>query len=174
MGRGAGNEPVVAVNQVVGMLPGQCLTGGEHVLVHPLHPGHEAIEVAWPGGLPHAMDVHSTDLLGGPSLDVGIRANATREHIHCHSLADESLGELAHMPRQAALDHRRILPGEDQHTVTHSLDPICPRRNTPRQPHGDGATTRSGPGSAGATVLHSQSVERRALRRSPPPAPGRR
>ena len=37
-----------------------------------------------------------------------------REHVHVDVLRGEVLGQLAHVPREAALDQRRVLPGEDQ------------------------------------------------------------
>jgi hypothetical protein len=36
------------------------------------------------------------------------------EHVHLDAVADELLGELAHMPRQATFDDRRVLPAQDQ------------------------------------------------------------
>ena len=62
--------------------------------------------------LAHAVDVDAGDvLLGGHALV------AAREHVHLDALGDELLGELAHVPREAALDDRRVLPGEDQDAV---------------------------------------------------------
>ena len=47
---GVGDEPVVAVDEVVGVLLRERLAGREHVVVHLLDPGHEAVEVARPAG----------------------------------------------------------------------------------------------------------------------------
>ena len=45
-----------------------------------------------------------------------------------HALAHERLGELAHVAREAALDHRRVLPGEDEHAgCSPAADPIARR-----------------------------------------------
>jgi hypothetical protein len=48
---GLRDEPVVAVDEVVAVLLGERLTGGEHVRVHLLDPGDEAVEVARPARL---------------------------------------------------------------------------------------------------------------------------
>ena len=131
--RGARDQPVVSVDRLVVVLLRQGFARRQHVLVHLLHPGHEAIEVPGPAGLAHAMDVDAADLLWPRALEVRLAADTAGEHIHRHALTHQGLGELAHMAREAALDHRRILPGEDQHTVAHPLDPIGPWPNVRRR-----------------------------------------
>ena len=44
----------------------------------------------------------------------GHRVAAAREHVHLDVLLHELLGQLAHVPREPALDDRRVLPGEDE------------------------------------------------------------
>ena len=61
-GGGVRDEPVVAVDEVVVVLLGERDAGREHVLVHLLHPRDEAIEVARPARLAHAVDVHAAPL----------------------------------------------------------------------------------------------------------------
>jgi hypothetical protein len=41
-------------------------------------------------------------------------AAAAREHVDLDPVADQLLGELADVTRQATLDDRRVLPREDQ------------------------------------------------------------
>ncbi len=106
------------------MLLCERFAGGEHVLVHPLDPRDEAIEVARPARLAHAVDVHAAALLEARSVVGADDAAPAREHVNCDSLADERLRELAYMARQPALDHGRVLPGEDEHAVADWRDPI--------------------------------------------------
>ncbi len=53
---GVRDKPVVAVDEVVGVLLGERLPGGEHVLVHLLHPREEPVEVLREAGLAHTVD----------------------------------------------------------------------------------------------------------------------
>ena len=117
---GVRDEPVMAVDEVVGVLLGQRLAGREHVLVHLLHPGDEAIEVARPARLAHAMHPHAGELRQAGLTRLWWIADPAREHVHARPLADERLGELAHVPGQPALDHGRVLPGEEQHAIAHA------------------------------------------------------
>src|SRR3954466_11231068 len=83
--------------------------GGEHVRVHPLDPGDELPKVRRPLGLADAMDGDAAAaLLGGRPLP------AAGQHVDLCVLVDQALGELAHVTGEAALDQRRVLPGEDQ------------------------------------------------------------
>ena len=107
------------------MLCGQRLAGSEHVLVHLLDPGDESVEVARPAGLAYAMHGHAAAVLGRSCAPCSCsEPTAAGQHVHGHPLADQRLGELAHVPGQAALDHGRVLPGEEEHAVAHRLDPI--------------------------------------------------
>ena len=65
-------------------------------------------------------------------------AEAARQHVDRNALANERLGELAHVARQAALDHGRVLPGEEQHSTGHcqTLYPP-PGRRAPARPPGN-------------------------------------
>ena len=119
---GVRHEPVMAVNEVVGALLGKRHAGREHVVVHPLNPRDEPVEVAGPAGLGHAMHGHAAALF--QQHPVSTLPRATGEHIHAYALSDERLGQLAHVSRQASLDHGRVLPGEEQHTVAHPRHPI--------------------------------------------------
>ena len=90
-----------------------------HVVVHLLHPRDEAVQLARPTGLAHAVNAHAT----GPSrarppvlLTAG---EAAGEHVHFHALADKRFSELANVSREPALDHGRVLPREEQHAVAH-------------------------------------------------------
>ncbi len=143
LSRGLRHEPVVAVDQVVGVLCQQGLPGGEHVLVHPLHPRHEAAQIARPAGLAHHVDSHSPAHLRRRQQLIARPARAAGEDIHRDTLADQALCELADMPGEPALDHRWVLPGEDQDALAHLLDP------TPRCSAGPPADARSCPHAGG-------------------------
>ncbi len=112
--RGRRHEPVVPVHEVERLLLGELQPGGEHVGVHAVDPGDEAVEVARPARLAHAVHDDPRALLAQRR----VRA-AAREHLDLHALADELLGELAHMAGEATLDHGRVLPGEDERAGRH-------------------------------------------------------
>ena len=57
-----------------------------------------------------------------------------REDVDGRTLPHERLRELAHMARQPALDHRRVLPGEEQHAIGHGADPISRDTERPAPP----------------------------------------
>ena len=86
---GGGDEPVVAVDEVEVVAVAELHAGGEHVGVHPLHPGDELAEVARPGRLEDAMHVDPADhLLGrrllaaaGQDVDLGPRATSASESL---------------------------------------------------------------------------------------------
>ncbi len=101
------------------MLLGERAAGGEHVVVHLRNPAEEAVEVEREAGLAHAVDGDAVLLFARRGL-----VAPAREHVDGDPLADELLGELAHVTSKAALDHRGVLPGEDQDAVGHRLDPI--------------------------------------------------
>ena len=102
------HEPVVPVDHVEVVAVPDLHAGGEHVGVHVLDPGHELGQVARALGLADAVDHHALDLLlGGSSWPAG-------EHVHLDVLGRQVLGQLAHVARQAALDERWVLPGQDQ------------------------------------------------------------
>ena len=106
---GGGHQPVVAVDDVEVVAVAHLHAGGEHVRVHVLDPGDELAQVARALGLADAVDDHPAGLLLGRVL-----VAPAGEHVHVHVLGGEVLGELAHVPGEAALDQRRVLPGQDQ------------------------------------------------------------
>jgi hypothetical protein len=119
------HQPVMAVDEIVGVLFGQQLTGSEHVLVHLLHPGDEAVEIARPARLGDAVYGHPTELAHPGATHLRFLGHPARENVHGHPLAYQRLGELAHVPGQPALYHGRVLPGEKQHAIAHRhRDPI--------------------------------------------------
>ena len=123
----------MAVHEVEGLFLRQCLAGREHVLVHLLHPREEAVEVARPPRLGHAVHRHPPLPRTAGHIQLGLAARrAAREHVHAHALAHEALRQLAHVARQAALDHRRVLPGEHQHALAHGSRPYLPHANDER------------------------------------------
>jgi hypothetical protein len=83
--------------------------GGKHVRVHVLDPGDELAQVARALRLADAVDQHPLTLVLGRVL-----LAAAREHVHVHVPSGQALSQLPHVPRKAALDERRILPGKDQ------------------------------------------------------------
>ena len=106
---GVGHEPVVPVHHVEVVAVAHLHAGGQHVGVHVLDPGDELGELARALGLADAVDHHALQLLLGRRL-----LEPAREHVHLGVLRHEVLGQLAHVAREAALDQRRVLPGEDQ------------------------------------------------------------
>ena len=57
-----------------------------------------------------------------PSTSLGAELVETaREHVDLDVLADEVLGQLADVAGEAALDQRRVLPGEDQDAIGHGV-----------------------------------------------------
>ena len=106
---GRGDQPVVAVDHVEVVAVAHLDTGGEHVRVHVLDPGDELAQVARALRLAHAVDDHAAPLLLGEVV-----LAAAGEHVHVHVLGGEVLGQLADVAGEAALDQRRVLPGEDQ------------------------------------------------------------
>jgi hypothetical protein len=103
------DEPVVAVDDVEVVAVPQLDAGREHVGVHALDPGDELAEVGRAAGLQDPVDRHpGDDVLGGRFLA------AAREDVDFGAQLHEPLRELAHMAREAALDQRRVLPGQDQ------------------------------------------------------------
>jgi hypothetical protein len=122
LARGVGDEPVVGVDQVEA--PAELEPRGAHVRVHPVDPGDEGVDVAARElRLAHAVDGHAVAVLGVPSpVAIGRAGRSGRlatlvapgEDVHLGALRDELLGELAHVPGEAALHHGRVLPGEDE------------------------------------------------------------
>ena len=104
-----GHQPVVAVHHVEVVAVPHLHARGQHVGVHVLDPGHELGQLARALGLAHAVHDHALHLLLGGRL-----LQAAGQHVDLHVLGHEVLGQLAHVARQAALDQRRVLPGEDQ------------------------------------------------------------
>ena len=106
---GHGDEPVVAVDEVEVVPLAELVAGGEHVGVHLLDPGDEPVRSVGQLGSRTRWTLTPPTISSG-----GDSSLAARQHVDLDALADERLGELAHVPRQPALDHRRVLPGEDQ------------------------------------------------------------
>ncbi len=165
---GVGDQPVVAVDEVEVEAVAELDPGGEHVRVHPLDPGDELAEVGRPLRLADAVDPDPAAAL----LRRRLLAPAG-QHVDLDAVLDQRLGELADVACEAALDQRRVLPGEDQ-------DAGHPVRA--RAPAGE---RDSGPGQASAYAgrywpgsLWPRASLRRgrspAGRRSRPPRRGRR
>jgi hypothetical protein len=133
----------MAVNQRIAVFLGQRLARGKHVVVHPLHPRHEAVEVSRPARLTHAMDTHASRFIVASLLAVG-HADRASEHVDEGALADQRLGKLAHMPREPPLDHRGVLPREDQDAVAHEGDPISRESPARRSRSSSGKQARQG------------------------------
>ena len=104
-----GDEPVVPVDDVEVVAVPHLDARGEHVRVHVLDPGDELAEVARALRLAHAVDEHAA-----LHLLRRVLLAAAREHVHVDALGGQVLGQLAHVPGEAALDQRRVLPGQDQ------------------------------------------------------------
>ena len=104
---GVRDEPVVAVDDVEVEPVAELDAGGQHVRVHPLDPGHELVELSRPGRLAYAVDVDTVDELLGRGL-----LAAAGEHVDLGVPLDQPLGLLADHAREAALDQRRVLPGQ--------------------------------------------------------------
>ena len=88
---------------------------GQHVLVHVLDPGDEGVEIVLRElGLAHAVHHDAVAL-----LDRLQPPTAARDDVDLVPVADELLGQLAHVPGEPALHDRRVLPreAEDPHGV---------------------------------------------------------
>ena len=113
--RRRGDQPVVRVDEVEAAA--ELGARGQHVLVHVLDPGDERVEVVLGEvGLAHAVHgdaVAILDRLQPPA--------AARDDVDLVPVAHQLLGELAHVPREAALDDRRVLPRQRQNP--HGLAP---------------------------------------------------
>ena len=96
------------------MLAGQRQPRRQHVVVHLLDPCDEPIQVARPAGLGDAIDGDAGTFFGGQRAHrrtaFSCTAGPAREDIDCQPAASQRLGELAHVPRQATLDHGGVLP----------------------------------------------------------------
>ena len=110
-----GDEPVVRVHEVEAAA--ELGAGGQHVLVHVVDPRDEGVEVVLGElRLAHAMDHDAVAVLDGLEPPA-----AARDDVHLVPVAHQLLGELAHVPREAALDDRRVLPRQGQNP--HGLAP---------------------------------------------------
>ena len=85
--------------------------------------GPGALAALWSSEALGAIRVRAVEVLRALEILRAVTGPA-REHVDGHPPAHERLGELAHMPGQAALDHGRVLPGEEQHVFAHAQDPI--------------------------------------------------
>jgi hypothetical protein len=104
---GRRHQPVVRVDEVEAAT--ELEAGRPHVAVHPPDPGDEGVYVlAREVRLRHAVDDDPVPVLG-PARRV-----SAREDVHLDPVAHQPLGQLAHVPRQPALDHRRVLPADHQ------------------------------------------------------------
>ena len=106
---GIGDKPVVPVDEVKGIAVAELDAGGQHVGVHPLHPGDELAQIGGPLGLADAVDRNSARALFGRGL-----LSPAGQDVDLNLELDQRLGELSHVAGKAALDQRWILPGEDQ------------------------------------------------------------
>ena len=104
------DEPVVAVHEVEVEAVAELDAGGEHVGVHPLDPGDELAQVGGPRRLADAVDADAArrSSSAGDSSPPRVSTWTSMPEL------DERLGELADVAGEAALDQRRVLPGEDQ------------------------------------------------------------
>ena len=129
-GRG-GDEPVVRVDEVEAAA--ELEARGEHVLVHVVDPGDERVEIVLRElRLAHAVHDDAVTVLVGVEPPA-----AARDDVDLVAVAHELLGQLAHVPREAALDDRRVLPrqGQDPHGVgpyRHAAAPRASRRRSGR------------------------------------------
>ena len=106
---GVRDQPVVPVDEVEVEAVAELDPGGQHVGVHPLDPGDELAEVGGEGWARGSGGRRPRPrFLGGRLLA------AAGEDVDLDPELDQRLGELADVARQAALDQRRVLPGEDQ------------------------------------------------------------
>jgi hypothetical protein len=115
-----GDQPVVPVDEVEVEAIAKLNTGGQHVRVHPLHPGHELVQLGRAGRLPDP--VHPDP---GHRLLVRRLLPTPGEHVDLGVPLDERLRQLPHVASQPALDQRRVLPGENQDPI-HRLSPPSP------------------------------------------------
>ena len=104
-----GHEPVVSVHEVEVVAVAHLDARGQHVGVHVLDPGHELAQLARALGLAHAVHQHAVHLLLAGRL-----LEAAGQHVHLHAARRQALRQLAHVAGQAALDQRRVLPGQQQ------------------------------------------------------------
>ena len=107
---GAGDEPIVGVHQIEIVLVCELERQVAHVGVHRTDPPHEGGDILGELRLADAVDDHAMALLFGRQAPA-----ATGQHVHLDAVIDEVLGELADVSSEATLDHRRVLPGDQQH-----------------------------------------------------------
>jgi hypothetical protein len=81
-----------------------------HVGVHAVHPVHKRVDVPGKLWLADAMHHHPMAKLLGWEV-----SPAAGQDVNFHAFAHEVFGELSHVPCEATLDDRGILPGDQQH-----------------------------------------------------------
>ena len=86
----------------------------DHAVVQRVDPLQERVEVARRRGGGDAVDQDACAQLGRE-----VAGAAARDDVDGVALRREALGELPDMPREPALDDRRVLPGEDEHATAH-------------------------------------------------------
>ena len=112
--RGAGHEPVVRVDEIelerARTAPPRARACGRSSR----RPSARTRSRPWGTGIPG-----SPDAVDDHAVAVGLgrqAAAAARQHVHLDAVASELLGQLADVASEPALDHRRVLPGDQQDT----------------------------------------------------------
>lgn len=106
---GTRDQPVVTVNQIEVKPVAEFDSGGQHVGVHPFHPGHELAQIGRSFRLDDAVDLDTRHLFLNRRL-----FPSPGQDVNLDPETDQGFGKLPHMTRQATLYERRVLPGDNQ------------------------------------------------------------
>ena len=106
--RGRCHQPVVRVDERELGSVAQLVPERVHVVVHLPDPVHERAGVLWERRLADAVDGDPVPVL------LGGKVPAPGQHVHLESLGDQMLGQLADVTGEAAFDHGRVLPRDQQ------------------------------------------------------------
>ena len=161
--RRRGDEPVVAVDEVEVERSAERPPGRAHVRRSCPRPrrrtrrGRAASAARARGGRARRR---------GPPRGAAL-SRAAGEDVHLDALAHEPLGQLAHVAREAALDDRRVLPGEDQDRgpTSRTLRPALRLRRQPVRAAGGAAIRSARSGRWGGSGPASAEEPRRGARR---------